>query len=163
MRKSYRPVIIIFIISLLIGYFIIGIPKRLNLSYNALEYQLGNAQLQSLTNVSLDGWYYDRAFRKDSFAGTVHVGDKAFSNVKITKQDMLNILMSYDRGKGEYDSFGEIIIGDYCKEITICLFEPTGGWSSGDGKMISAPAASRAEALDISNRLMQGRLVKALE
>jgi hypothetical protein len=159
MRKFYKP-IIVFLCTLIVGSVYIGIPKQLNLSYNALEYQLGNTQFQSPTKIKVDGWYYNRIFKKDSFAGTITVGDKVFSNVKVTES---SVLMSYNKTIGEFRSFGEIIIGDYCREITLCLFEPKGGWSSGDGMMISAPAASRSQALDISNRLMRERLIESLE
>ena len=160
MKKSYRSILIFFICGLILGYVFIGIPKRVNLSYSALEYQLGNAEFQNLTKIGLDGWYYDRAIKKDSFVGKLSVEDQVFPNVKVTEWD---VLMSYDQTIGEYRSFGKIIIGDNCSMLTICLFEPEKGWSSGDGKMISAPATSRSEALNISNSLMQKRLIKALE
>lgn len=160
MKKSYRIPIAILVCGLIYGCVFFGLPRQLNLSYNALEYQLGNTEFQKLTNISFDGWYYDRVFKKDCFVGTFTVGDKVFPNVKGTERELL---MTYDKTKGTYYTLGEVIIGNYCKEITICLFEPKAGWNSGDGKMISAPATNRLEALGISNRLMQKRLINALE
>ena len=71
------------------------------------------------------------------------------------------LLFCFDDNVGDYTSYGDMYINQMMKEFTICILEEDkqnkGGktWTPIDGLMVSAPANNRAEALEISNKLMK--------
>ncbi len=62
-------------------------------------------------------------------------------------------------GKMLHETIGRLFVSRDFSEMTITVMEEYeegngGSWSGGDGLMISAPAATREEALAVSNSLM---------
>lgn len=144
-------------------------PKLVKVEYQGIYYQLGNPDMAEKIPVVFDGYLTRGLWLEDSFRGTITIGDEILNKVDIRlPKDGPSVIMDYDEATGEYVSYGSIYTKDMKKSFTISVFQydkatDSDGWSSADGAMISAPAQDRKEALELSNQLMKGDLIKELE
>lgn len=76
--------------------------------------------------------------------------------------DVVSIFNGYNEKLGYDTGYGLIFATNRLKKLTIGLIEKN-QWDNDNGLMISAPASSRVEALNISNNLMDGFLKKVLK
>jgi hypothetical protein len=141
-------------------------PKKFIKEYSGVIYRLGDSSYSEKIKISFDGYLSKRLFKGDKYQGTINIGDKKLPMIKMEfsikdspfTKDSADV-MYYDADLGEYKTYGNMISSDIEDMFTIRILEPviSGGstWSSANGLMVSAPANSRIEALDISNRLMK--------
>jgi len=165
---KYRKQIIyvfIFLVIILIGIYIY--PIRIYKEYSGIIYRLGDSSYQETIEVTIDGYLSDGFFSRNKFEGTIIIGEKKLSKLKmyIDKYGRGD-LSYYDEELGEFPSFGTIYMKNVYEEITITVLErkePNSSsmlWTSEDGLMISAPAGNRDEALKVSKDLMNDVLMK---
>ncbi|MCT4566498.1 MAG: hypothetical protein N4A68_19565 [Maledivibacter sp.] len=164
------------VLIVLIAYGIFAFPITINKEIPAVKYRLGDEESIENITIKIDGQYNRKLFLSDTFIGTIYIegyeftkDDSGFSNLKSTLADI-----NFNRdGYGRYGYVkvnsddlmnlmeGEIFMKDKFSMFTMTIMEKDAsdksrsGWSSEKGLMISAPAKTRGDALNISNLLMK--------
>ncbi|MBN2852144.1 MAG: hypothetical protein JXQ23_05345 [Clostridia bacterium] len=178
-----KPAILYFLLSFIIlagllTLIFTSFPKNIDRTFEAVKYRLGaeNADYMEKTSYMIKGKYSHSLFGH-SFKGVIYENGEpisAFNN------DDYDVTINFDETNqgllyitGEYVSlisYGTIYIDQKFNQIAISLFEQAEDsaanektWNSADGLMIAGPAATREEALDISNELMKEVIHKPLE
>ena len=154
---SYALIVLFIMFSMIYFY-----PREINSEYDAIMYRLGDSNYSENIKVSITGYISKGFLKGDKFEGTITIGDNKLSKIN-TRFDNFGrgLLFCFDEDTGDYGSYGDMFSNKRMKEFTICILEEDkqrkGGktWSPVDGLMISAPASNRAEALEISNNLME--------
>lgn len=165
MRTNKKTILYTLIILLIIFSTIYFYPRKINREYNAIMYRLGDVNYSENIKVRVNGYISKGLLKGDKYEGIVTIGDIKLSKINMRFDNFKRgLLFSYVENKGEYTSYGDMFSNKMMKEFTICILEEDkkrkGGktWSGIDGLMISAPASNRAEALEISNKLMKEAL-----
>ncbi len=151
-------------------------PKKINLNVKGIKYQLGeeNKDMSRPVAVYIEG-KMERSLRGVvSFKGTIDVEgeeipvpvDQRELNITLGK-DLLGVITYayFDEGKPWLYSYGYIYTNRDFSKVAIAVYKRNdsndtdpnstgGGWTSGDGLMIAAPAKDRTDALEVSNELM---------
>jgi hypothetical protein len=158
-----RKVILLIVLFCIIGLYIFySFPWPVNKTYDAVEYQAGNMQVEKPVKVSIDGYYYKKIILRDKFTGTVIIDGDKFKISKLVVDSNGELLYGFNESTGSYYSYGVIYVNKGMNKITICI-DKNSGWNSGDGYIISAPSKSRAEALNITNDLLSKYLVNKIQ
>lgn len=156
------------------------LPKRINYELDGIKYQLGagNETLAEPVKVRIDGYLNKSLTGALSFKGEIDLEgypppvpeenrrlsisfDKRHSGLVVYHTVKDGNLIGY--------SLGILHINDDMSQVSVSLYkedpkDPSRkSWSGDDGLMISAPAQSREEALDLSNELMRPMLMRPLE
>jgi len=174
--KGYRFIWVSLLI-MAIGYGIFAYPTTIDKEFPAVKYRLGDEKNYENIVVRIDGTYQRRLFSEDIYKGTIFIEgyeftdeSSGFVNLKSTLDDI-----HFDKdGHGRYEYIkvggdgeiqylmqGVIFIENKFSTLTMTIMEENpsdssrSGWNSRNGLMISAPARSREEALQISNSLMK--------
>lgn len=164
MKKHIYYITFILLIVLSVLYFY---PRKFNRKYSGVAYRLGDSAYSENIKISFDGYLSKRLFKGDKFQGEINIGDKKLIRI-ILKFSSSNSpygedsahIDYYDESLEAYKNYGAIVARNIKDEFTICVLEADkdnkGGssWSSKNGLMVSAPASSRSEALDISKSIL---------
>lgn len=157
-------IIIIFIAFAAYWFF----PRTVALNTEGFKYRLGKENIaygESL-QVHVNGKAYRRLGDKVKFIGEIQLEGKDTLVQENSWQvdlliDQTNGELLYVRGNDTmlHETIGTLFINRDFSEMTIAVIEEYedgngGSWSGEDGLMISAPAATREEALAVSNLLM---------
>lgn len=143
------------------------VPQSIQHTVEGVKYRLGveNKNFEEPVTINIDGKMKRNFKGRRIFTGTIHIENEKLP-VPINQRE-LRITFLRDNGPASiayrgynnslyHYSYGDMYTNADMSEFTIGVFEETGpksrGWNGGDGLMISAPAESRAEALEISNQ-----------
>jgi hypothetical protein len=148
-------------------------PRTISLSLQGVEYKLGSPQqkVKPIT-LQLNGILVTSLLGKRKFDGTLNVLGSTIPNIgngELTEIDFEPVIggqIIYNDWKSQQPAqffhFGVLYADGRFNEFTITEFQKEGkgfGWDGGDGLIISVPAQTRVEALQISNELMKAQLL----
>jgi|LSQX01.2.fsa_nt_gb hypothetical protein len=159
-------------VILIICIFYIYYPRRIDLDTQGLKYRLGDGSAgnEQLINIYIKGKMYRGLTGNKTFKGIIDFEDDGIPVPKVHRQLEINFFRGYagviayqynQDGKPVIFTIGSIYTNKNFNKISIAVLdhEGSGGsWTSEDGIMITAPASSRSEAIDISNKLMKDYL-----
>lgn len=145
-------------------------PRHISLSIRGIEYKLGSPQQEvHPVTLQLNGTLQTSLLGKRTFNGKVNIlgstvpnKDNAQSLKMVFNSELEAEIIYFDWNTQQFYQYGELYANRSFNEFTITVFQHEGkgfGWSGADGLMISAPAQTRAQALQISNNLMKARLL----
>ena len=161
-KKILKASFIIFIFILVL--LAIVYPQKYDKEYTGIIYRLGKENQEYCENVSISfkGKLTRLPILNNKYVGKIVIGDMEIIEGTL-EFDSNNSAIIHD---SNLNTYGQIYFSDDYKSFTITVFEPIGSasgknWDGVSGLMISAPATSRKEALDISNKLMKTRLIYA--
>ncbi len=179
MKKFLRYSILIILIVLLSTYVYIRYPRTICKSYTGLKYKLGVENINNVEEVTveIDGKVITDFWLNKRFEGKFYISniDELIRNKDyINRLKDIDVRFKYNRMWGSLLSYtiinppgkgllldGELIGIIYhdinFKELTVLCGS---SWSGEDGLMITAPATNRADAIKISNKLMEEYLAK---
>jgi len=159
-------ILIVAIVSLIAWY---THSKKYSMTIEAVHYQLGSANEQRATPVSItvNGYLNRNLDGTKEFRGTIQFSDgsmpKSDTSMHITFNKAGDGLMIYDgieNGTPRFYTYGLIFTDDQFSKVSIIKFPPvkngasnSRGWNMGDGELIAGPAKTREQALEISNEL----------
>lgn len=130
-------------------------PTRVRGSFEALEWRLGDPDVQTRRTVTIDGVYLNYLFKADGFAGTFEIEGYPETALEKTYWDADNealFQMTYfDPQDGLLRTFGILMIDPHGPEFSVLIMEDDGegrGWDGGGGLVVSWPAEDRAQALE---------------
>lgn len=150
-----------------------SVPKEINQAFDGIVYGVGSKsnQINKEVTIAIKGKLYRKFFNQDRFKGTIEINGEVPPNIIIYKKQ-IEVVFIENRGTLLFgDSpYGFLYINKDFSELSIIvheLIESERGsasyrWDPKDGLLISGPATSRKEALNISNELI-GDLLKPLE
>ncbi|WP_432667439.1 hypothetical protein R9X47_13720 [Wukongibacter baidiensis] len=161
---------------IIIAYVIFAFPVKINKELPAVRYRLGDEKFAENITIKIDGRYVRKLFSDDVFVGTIYIEGYEFtddsSGFRNLKSTLANINFNR-KGHGMYKYVkissgdlqdlmeGEIYMKDKFSVLSMTIMEKDSpdsaisGWNSGDGLVISAPAKTRQEALNIFNLLIK--------
>ncbi len=168
MKQNYIKIVLIYIILVIALYFYYTFPREINETYHGIQYKLGDSKYEESIIIKVNGWVYKKLILKSYFQGSMTIDEKEISKLKLRFDNNAEWMIGFNDEIGEFESFGSIYIKGRFDEFTICVFEKgekpgQKGWNSNDGFMISFPAKNRAEALEISQKLMENDLIIPLQ
>ncbi len=147
-----------------------SLPKKIEKVYDGVEFQLGSEKEEKVT-ITLSGKLTKSLFGEKTFRGSLQINDEVIPSAlayedtievifgKIWVGGIIQYLEHTEDGLGRVFSYGIIYVNDDFSELTIAKNEQSGNgtseWNGENGRMISAPASNRVEALAISNRLLK--------
>lgn len=157
---------IIGLVSFVVWY---SIPKEINQAMDGMVYEVGSKsnQINKEVSITIKGKLYRKIFNQDRFKGTIDIKGEVPTNIILDKKQV-EVVFIENRGLLLFGDtpFGFIYINRDFSEVSIIVSElnesERGRWDPQDGILISGPATSRKEALNISNELI-GDLLKPLE
>lgn len=163
-RIFYITFILLIILSVIsAAYFC---PRKFNKEYRGVVYRLGDNAYSENIKISFDGYLSKRLFKGDKFQGVIIIGDKKLIkvNMQFDSSDRAHIEY-YDESLSMYNDYGDIVSSNIKGRFTICVLEADKNnsgstWSIENGLMVSAPANSRSEALDISKSILGDKELK---
>ncbi|RXJ04342.1 hypothetical protein DS745_02860 [Anaerobacillus alkaliphilus] len=167
MIRKFIVAIILLVVAAHVWY---SLPKKIEKVYNGVEFQLGSDNEEKVT-IYLKGKLTKSLFGEKIFRGTLQINDEiipsglAYEDTievvfgKVWVGGIIQYLEHTDDGLGQIYSYGIIYVNEDFTELTIAKNEQSGNgnseWNGENGRMISAPASNRVEALAISNRLLK--------
>ena len=138
---------------------------------NGIRYQLGteNSDYIEPVSISVNGEMKKSITGVRTFTGTIDIEDEIIPvpeiardlEIKFDEDGSGTIFYAYvdNNGMPQHYYLGDILVSDDFSELTIMVSTKDGdsswGWNGANGTMITAPASSRDEALEISKRLME--------
>jgi hypothetical protein len=143
-------------------------PRTVELNTEGFKYRLGkeNIAFGESLQVNVNGKAYRRLGGNLKFIGEIQLEGKDTPveqnrwqvELLIHQKDGELLYVRRD-GKMLPETIGTLFVNRDFSEMTIAVMEKNedgngGGWSGGDGLMISAPATNREAALAVSNFLM---------
>lgn len=161
-RRIVAAAIIGLIVLALLAVCLAPWPTRVCGSFEALEWRLGDPDVQTRRTVTIDGVYLNYLFKADGFAGTFKIEghpETALEKTYWDADDEALFQMTYfDPQDGLLRTFGILMIDPRGPEFSVLIMEDDGegrGWDSGDGLVVSWPAEDRAQALEGFKALAQ--------
>ncbi len=175
MKRTLLISITLVVITICVIAILQLVPKQYAVSLVGLKYQLGdeNKDFEEPIYINIDGKLQKSLTGSKTFTGTIDIHgekipvplDQRELVIKFQEDGAGHIIYSYiENGIPGTYGYGTLYINKDFSEVTITTYErdevntSKGGWTSEDGFMITAPAITRAEALEISNKLMKDYL-----
>lgn len=161
-RRIVAAAIIGLIVLALLAACLAPWPTRVCGSFEALEWRLGDPDVQTRRTVTIDGVYLNYLFKADSFAGTFEI--EGYPETRLEKtcwyaDDETKFQMAYfDPQDGMLRIFGTLLLNPYGPKFSVLIMEDDGewrGWTGSDGLVVSWPAEDRAQALEGFKALAQ--------
>lgn len=156
---------IIALIILAIVY--IPITRKIDVSVEGIQCRIGEETEEKSVRIKVKGSYKNYVFKDDTFKGTLEVEgyeqdsdnydvELRFSN---NSSPICYVSITED-GKPDINTLGNIIMKDNFKQILLCISEPSStegdegkSWTGNDGLIIAAPVQTRAEAMELANKI----------
>lgn len=148
------------IAAVIVGLIVLAVcfapwPTRVRGSFEALEWRLGDPDVQTRRTVTIDGVYLNYLFKADGFAGTFEIEGHPETQLEKTywyTDGEAKFQMTYfDPQDGMLRTVGILMIDPHGPEFSVLIMEDDGegrGWDGDDGIVVSWPAEDRAQALE---------------
>ena len=177
MKKTSKIIIgilLIIIVAGLITWAIYSWPVKVDQTINGITYKCGELDYSEKMTLVLDGHYYHHIFKSDEYIGKIYIVEMELKD-SISKQNITNITFSMKIGGGlyyqdfsnqsgsGYTFFGGVLLNPKGPEVVITIQDESGGWNSGNGIVFAAPASDRAQAISLTNELMDDVLTLPIE
>ena len=150
-----------------------SVPKEIDQAFDGIAYGVGSKsnQINKEVTITIKGKFYRKIFNHDRFKGTIAIKGDVPTNL-ILDRKQVEVVFLDNGGSLLYgnSSYGILYINKDFSELSIIVYEfiesgrgnPSYSWNPEGGLLISGPAKTRKEALNISNELI-GDLLKPLE
>lgn len=175
MKKLILIVLLILGLGAIVGTLMYSMPKSVSLRLEGLEYRLGEANRDEVNPIVLviDGRLKRSLFGNTTFTGQLYVEGEQLPILKGWREVSLSFIDDKFAFLGYFTAidgvpmhygYGSLFVNRDFSAFTISKYEREtpdashSGWSSEDGKMVTAPASTRAEAIELSNALMRDML-----
>ena len=140
------------------------LPRRVQRTYQAMEWRCGDETYAVPRNVSIDGYYMDYLFRPDQFSGSILVEGYPITTQTMSRCEFIGgmALMSYYsqvpavvfgyEEAGTLHHLGQLMMEPDGRAFAILVFEKN-SWSGENGVVITGPADDLAAAMDLTRTL----------
>lgn len=146
------------------------LPRDVEVSVDGVYYQLGEANQETVDSkpIEVKGKLYRDWLGARTFVGRISV-DQTQVPIPESQRDLeikfsnlgMGIIVDQEvyNGGSKLHTYGTLFINDDFSEMAILIKDEDeateGTWNSNNGYMLSAPASTREEALNVANTLMK--------
>lgn len=141
--------------------------RKIDITVDGVQCRIGDETEEKSVKITVKGTYKNYLIKDDTFQGSLEVEgyEQAYSNYDVellfhNKSSVVSYFTITDDGMPKINTLGSIIIENNFKQILLCISEPIEnegnsgkGWTGEDGLIIVAPAQTRAEAMQLANKL----------
>ena len=155
MRALMKKYWLLMLLLLMAAVCLLPIPRRMNVTQEGILWRCGAPEEMQTTPVTVKGIYYDYLLLADKFDGSVRV--------EALPETQGELSMAY-MGENQYgvwirteDALLKGLGGLYVRpdgSVLMNLYDD-GHWDGATGKMLTAPASTRAEAVALANEMAQ--------
>ena len=140
-------------VLLLLAVCLLPLPRRLSATHEGLLWRCGTPEETQSTTVTVNGIYDDYLFRTDTFTGSVWVEDcpETHGALSITKLGENQYGIWYETPQSRLNAFGSLFIRK--DGSLMVIIDEDGHWDGATGRMLTAPASTREEAVALANEL----------
>lgn len=172
MNKIIRNALYLLVLSIPLAGLVYTLPRDMELHYAGIEYRLGDVESASSVSVDIEGKIQKRFFNNNRFRGDILLGEHHLFDMDVVLNPDGALLMVRNTETGKLERVGVLYSTGDISQLTIAVLEPAvlfgqvseeRFWNRDSGLMISAPADSRQEAVNISNELLGNLLEEPLE
>ncbi|TYP74540.1 hypothetical protein [Paenibacillus methanolicus] len=172
MKKQIGVLLLFALITASVVGYVILKPKPIHMTFHGIKYRLGAEQVELADPVAIrvDGRLKTSLLGQKQFAGTIRIDgvqlpvpeDQQMLDIQFKENGVGIMKYEYLENKGERNerqhsfAFGSIDMNEDFSAFSIAVAEQKGStasWNYEDGIMISAPASSRSEASQLTERL----------
>lgn len=127
--------------------------RSIHVTQPAVIWRCGTPEEEQLTTLTVNGTYYDYLIREDNFKGTLRVEGmpetQGFTSIMDMEGTQLGIW--YENEDAQMKSFGSMFVRK--DGSVVVIVHEDGHWDGEKGRMITAPATTREEAVALANAL----------
>lgn len=129
-------------------------PRSVSATQEAFVWQCGAPGVEQLTTLMVKGTYYDYLFREDNFTGSIRVEayPETQGNTSVMDMGGGQYGIWYETADARMKAFGSMFVRRD-GSVLVLLYDEEGHWDGSTGKMITAPASTREEAVELANAL----------
>ena len=140
-------------VLLLLAVCLLPLPRRFSATHEGLLWRCGTPEETQSTTVTVNGIYDDYLFRTDTFTGSVWVEDcpETHGALSITKLGENQYGIWYETPQSRLNAFGSLFIRK--DGSLMVIIDEDGHWDGATGRMLTAPASTREEAVALANEL----------
>lgn len=155
-QKHYRRVALGWGIALAVliiaAVCLLPLPRSISVTYEGVIWRCGTQEEQS-TTVTVTGTYWDFLFRQDYFAGSIRVEalPQTHGDLSVTNMGDGQSAIWYENEEALLKSLGSMFVRK--DGSVLMLIHEDGGWAADTGRMLTAPASTREEAVRLANQL----------
>ncbi|KAB8135731.1 hypothetical protein F9U64_10675 [Gracilibacillus oryzae] len=166
-----KKMILILLVCIVMVAFWFYTPKKINRTINGLAYQLGNEEKIERVEIIITGEQRYTLTGKRRFFGTLDIKGEEIPVPQNEREITLNFeLGNYSpiyyfystRVNGDYTpqihNYGTIYTNKDLSQLTIMKLKhegDNGWWNGSEGLMVTAPAQTRKEAMELSDKLIK--------
>lgn len=128
-------------------------PRSISVTHPAVIWRCSSPEEEQLTTLTVNGTYYDYLIREDNFKGTLRVEGMPETQGLTSIMDMEGTQLGiwYENEDAKMKSFGSMFVRK--DGSIVVIVHEDGHWDGETGKMITAPASTREEAVALANEL----------
>lgn len=140
-------------ILLIAALCLLPLPRKINVSHGGILWRCGTQEEVYPTVVQIKGTYWDYLFREDNFTGDIEIEalpkTKGKMSIHQTGEGQYGVWVENDEAL--LQSLGGMFL---CPDgRMIFLLNDEGHWDAATGRMVTAPASTREEAVALANEL----------
>ena len=180
-KRELIALIIVVVLFVAAGLFVIlhEISLAVDTTVDGIQYRINDPGYEERVTIKISGIYKESLFSDSTFNGKIQV-----SNYDFTKDYTVDMKFNGDFSYVTYYNYGDKVtdhikatgiveapkaLGQICtaksfKQVMMTVFEEgvgedNAGWNKDSGLVICAPAATRAEAVTLAEKLAKGSSV----
>lgn len=169
LRPIVKIVIVLACAAAIFGVIVLlsGIPRTIDKQFSAVQFRVNDEHVVENTTIAIKGKLYKRLFTEPRFEGAFVIDSYAYTKTyeladivldpSVKQSSGVLTYASFQNGMAKLQGLGMIFVGGNFDELMIKVFEPEDGdRKSTTDLILAAPAATRAEAMQIFMRLELG-------
>ena len=128
-------------------------PRSISMTHEAILWRCGTPEEEQATTLKITGTYYDYLFREDTFTGSIWVEacPETHGDMSVARMGSGQYGIWYETEESRLKAFGSMFVRK--DGSVMVIVDEDGHWDGATGRMITAPASSREEAVRLANEL----------
>lgn len=140
-------------VLIVISICLLPLPRSISKTHEAIIWRCGTPEEVQTTTLKITGTYYDFLFREDYFAGSIRVEalPQTHGDISVVNMGDGQCGIWYENEEVLMKSLGSMFVRR--DGSVMLLLHEDGHWDAETGRMLTAPASTREEAVKLTNEL----------